>query len=646
MEMIEKANSGHPGLPMGAAPMAYTLWANHLAIDANHKDWIDRDRFILSAGHGSALLYSLLHLFGYDVSMEDIKNFRQLHSNTAGHPEYNYIEGIEATTGPLGQGIAMAVGMAMAESHMAAEFNKEDLKIIDHYTYVLCGDGDLMEGISQEASSLAGTLALDKLIVLYDSNKISIEGSTDLAFTEDVRKRYEALGWHTLIVDDGNDIEKINKAIEEAKKTNDKPSFIEIKTTIGYGSPSKAGTAGVHGSPLNSDEIKEAKEFLNWTEEESFTVVDDVKEHMEKIKKEKSSIYNSWLEKMKEYKEKYSGEYERLIKWYEGFTIDDMVESNSWLSFEKDLASRAASGLVLNRIAEKVENLFGGSADLAPSNKSEMKDRESYSQDNRTGSNVHFGVREHAMAAIANGLSLHGGLRPYVATFFVFSDYLKPALRLSALMEQPVTYLFTHDSIGVGEDGPTHQPIEQLAMMRATPNVVTFRPADNRETAMGWAVAMEQTARPTALILSRQTLPSIDGTGRDAVKGAYCIKKEAKHLDIIFMATGSELSIAMEAANKLEGEGYGVRVISMPSFELFDEQDQDYKESLLPSTCRNRLAIEAATSFGWSKYIGLDGKTVTIDQFGLSAPGQEVFDELNINAEEVIREAKNVMNQN
>lgn len=639
-EAIEKAKSGHPGLPLGAAPMAYTLWANHLNLNSQDPHWINRDRFILSAGHGSAMLYSLLHLFGFDVTIEDLKNFRQLNSRTPGHPEFGDTAGVEATTGPLGQGIAMAVGMAMAERHLATKFNHDGMDLIDHYTYVLCGDGDLQEGVSAEASSLAGTLGLGKLIVLYDSNAITIEGSTDLAFDEDVLKRYEAYHWHTITVEDGNDVEEIHKAIAQAKAVQDRPSLIRVKTEIGYGCPAKVGKASAHGSPLGKENLEATKDFLGWEESEAFMVPQDVQAHMKIVLSEKAKVYQAWKELEMSYQETYPKEYKALQSYFEGFDLADVMEGEALMTFEKDLATRAASGQVLNRLVPYVPNLFGGSADLAPSNNSAMESHSSFSKDNYEGQNIHFGIREHAMAAIANGVSLHGGLTPYVATFMVFSDYMKAAMRLSALMKQPVTYILTHDSIGVGEDGPTHQPIEQLAMLRSIPNMVTFRPADNRETAMGWYVAMTAKDHPTALVLSRQTLPAISNSGREALRGAYIVEEEEKGLDILLMASGSEVSLAVEAAHILRGEGYGVRVVSMPSMELFKRQPAEYQEEVLPENCRTRLAVEAASTMPWGQFVGLDGDVLGIDRFGLSGPGSQVFEALSITTQEIVHRAK------
>ncbi len=637
-EAVEKAKSGHPGLPLGAAPMAYTLWAKNMKHNPKEPKWINRDRFILSAGHGSMLLYSLLHLFGYGLSIEDIQNFRQLNSQTPGHPEYGHTVGVEVTTGPLGQGIANAVGMAMAEAHLAAKFNRDNFDVIDHYTYVLSGDGCLMEGISNEASSLAGTLGLGKLIVLYDSNKITIEGSTDLAFSEDVAKRYEALGWEVLYVEDGNNITDIEEKINLAKSNLEKPSLIVIKTEIGYGSP-KQGKASAHGEPLGKDNIVSLREFLIWKSQDEFHVPEEVREHMNEVVDNGVKEYEHWEKMFAEYKTKYPELAKEFESWINLDVPMDYLESEEFLTFEKDMSTREASGVLINRLADKVPNLFGGSADLAPSNKTHMKNREDFSRDNLIGSNIHFGVREHAMAAILNGLYVHGGIRPYGGTFFVFSDYMKGAMRLSSLMELPVTYVLTHDSIGVGEDGPTHQPIEQLAVFRAQPNFIVFRPADARETAAGWYKAMTSKKTPVGLVLSRQGLPILEGTGKDALKGGYIVREEKGKLDLILIGTGSELQLAYKAAEVLEEKNIGVRVVSMPSWELFEEQDEEYKQTVLPKNITKRISIEAATTFGWHKYIGLEGKAIGIDSFGASGPANQLFDKFNITVDHVVEEA-------
>lgn len=637
-EAVEKANSGHPGLPLGAAPMAYTLWGKVMNHDPKDPKWINRDRFILSAGHGSALLYSLLHLFDYGLTMEDLKNFRQLGSKTPGHPEYGDTIGIEVTTGPLGQGISNAVGMAMAEAHLAAKFNTEGYEIIDHYTYVIAGDGDMMEGVGYEATSLAGTLGLGKLIVLYDSNSITIEGGTDLAFRENVIKRFEAQGWETFEVEDGNDIEDIYEKIQLAKKNLSQPSLIKITTEIGYGSPSKQGKSSAHGAPLGGEDLKGMKEFFNW-EEEEFTVPQEVKAHTAKLVSEGQKKHEDWKKKYEEYKQKYPDLAKEFESWLNLELPLEYIESKEFWEFEKDISTREASGILINRLAEKIPNLIGGSADLAPSNKTLMNNREDFSAENYKGSNIRFGVREHGMAAVLNGLSLHGGLRPYGGTFFVFSDYMKPSMRLSALMKLPVTYILTHDSIGVGEDGPTHQPIEHLAMLRSVPNFVIFRPADARETAAGWYTALTREDGPTGLALTRQTLPLLEGTGKEALKGGYIVKKEKDNLDMILMGTGSELQLVYEASKILEDKGIGVRVVSMPSWELFEKQSPEYKESVLPSSINKRLAVEAGSALGWHRYVGMNGTIISMESFGASGPANELFEKFGFTVDSVVEKA-------
>ena len=640
-EAVEKAKSGHPGMPLGAAPMAYTLWSRVMDHNGKNPTWFNRDRFILSAGHGSMLLYSMLHLFGYGLEIEDLKNFRQLGSKTPGHPEYGHTKGVEATTGPLGQGISTAVGMAMAEAHMAAVFNTEDIKVIDHYTYVIAGDGDLMEGISNEASSLAGTLGLGKLIVLYDSNSISIEGSTDLAFTEKVRDRYTALGWDTHYVGDGTDIEAVEQAILAAKAENRKPSLIEVRTNIGYGTE-KQDSASAHGEPLGSHNLDILRKNLGW-ELESFKVPDEVRQHMDALIERGMNKEKAWNDLLHSYSVKYPEKAKELDIWLSGEVSDGYLESEEFWSFEKGVSTREASGILINRLAERLPSLFGGSADLAPSNKTNMKNRTAFSREDYSGSNIHFGVREHAMGAILNGLALHGGVKPYGGTFFIFTDYMKPAMRLSSLMELPVTYVLTHDSIGVGEDGPTHQPIEQMAVFRAQPNFIAFRPADARETAAGWYLAMTTKNTPVGLVLTRQNLPLLEGTGKDALKGGYVLKRETGELRLILIATGSETELAVRASNELEKDGIGTRVVSMPSWELFDQQSEEYRNEVLPTNVRARVAIEAATSMGWHKYTGIDGAIISLDTFGGSAPGEQLFEKFGFTVENVVNESRKLL---
>jgi len=638
-EAVQKANSGHPGLPMGAAPMAYTLWARSMKHNPANPDWDDRDRFILSAGHGSMLIYSLLHLFGYGLTIDDLKNFRQLDSLTPGHPEYGHTRGVEITTGPLGQGLANAVGMAIAEAYLAEKFNRPGYPVVDHYTYVLAGDGCMMEGVASEAASLAGTLGLGKLIVLYDSNNITIEGSTDLAFCEDVRKRFEAYGWHTLFVEDGTSIDDIDAAIRAAKAVKDKPSLIEIKTQIGYGSP-KQGMASAHGEPLGADNLLATKKTLGWDYSEEFHVPDEVKAHMEQIREMGRKAEEEWNRMMEAYRKEYPELAAEWEAWKEKDYSEGLLDDEGFWSYDsKANATRNSSGEVLNRLAARIPNLIGGSADLAPSNKSVMKDRGDFSKEDRSGSNLHFGVREHAMAAIANGMAAHGRLKPYVATFFVFTDYMKPSMRLSAMMKLPVTYILTHDSIGVGEDGPTHQPVEHLAALRSIPNIIVFRPCDAKETAAGWYTAMSRKSTPTALVLTRQNLPQLEMTGKDALRGAYVILDPGKKPEIILMASGSEVHLVLEAGKQLMERGIAVRVVSMPSWELFEEQDEAYRESVLPSDVEKRLAVEAGASFGWHKYTGLQGDIISIDRFGESAPAGLLFKKYGFTVENVTERA-------
>lgn len=643
-EGVEKANSGHPGLPLGCAPMAFTLWSKHLKHNPQDPNWADRDRFVLSAGHGSMLIYSLLSLFGYGLSVDDLKNFRQLGSKTPGHPEYGHTLGVETTTGPLGQGISNAVGMAMAEAYLAEKFNRPGFEMVNHYTYAIAGDGCLMEGISSEASSLAGTLGLGKLIVLYDSNNISIEGNTSIAFREDVAKRYEAYGWQVVKVDDGNNIDKISDAIEKAKNEPSKPSIIIVKNIIGFGCPAKQGKPSAHGEPLGKENLAELKKNLGW-EYEPFTIPQEVKDYI-------SEIVNAGANKEIEWKklfERYNKEYPELASewelWFSGDVNVKELDKEEFWHFDKPMATRDSSGELINRLTKIVPNLIGGSADLAPSNKTYMKEKGDFSAEDRSGSNLHFGVREHAMAAISNGIAVHGGLKTFAATFFVFSDYMKGALRLSALMKLPVTYVLTHDSIGVGEDGPTHQPIEQLASLRTIPNMTVFRPADAKETAAGWYLAMTKKDGPVSLVLTRQKLPLYDGSGKEALKGAYILLDSEKETpDVILLASGSEVSLVYEAGKKLKEDGIDARVISVPSFELFEAQDAAYKEKLLPKKVRARVAVEAATSFGWHKYVGLDGEVISLDTFGASGKAELLFEKFGFTVENVISKAKEVVN--
>ncbi len=641
---VQKANSGHPGLPLGSAAMAYELWAKHMKHNPSNPKWANRDRFVLSGGHGSMLLYSLLHLFGYGITVEDLANFRQDGSLTPGHPEYGHTVGVEATTGPLGAGMAMAVGMAMGEAHLAAKFNKDSFPVVDHYTFVLGGDGCMMEGITSEAMSLAGTLGLGKLIVLYDSNKISIEGSTDIAFTEDVKKRFEAFGFQTLVVEDGNDLAEIGAAIEAAKADLTRPSMITIKTKIGYGSP-REGMASAHGEPLGADNVKALKEKLEWPSQEPFFVPADVYDNYKALAAEGAKSEEAWNSLFAEYSKAYP-EMKALWDQYHDVNLaKDLIDNDDfWAYADKPEATRNLSGQVLNRLKNYLPNLIGGAADLAPSTKTYMNDMGDFAKENYAGRNLHFGVRELAMAAIGNGLALHGGLRAYVSTFFVFSDYVKPMARLSALMNLPLTFVLTHDSIGVGEDGPTHEPIEQLAMLRAMPNFTVFRPADATETIAAWYYAVTSTTTPTALVLTRQNLPQYTGSSKEALKGAYIISDSKKAVpDAIIMASGSEVELGINAQTELSKEGIDIRVVSMPSMDLFEAQSGEYKESILPKQVRARVAVEAGADFGWGKYVGLDGTTVTMKSFGASAPAGTLFKKFGFTTENVIKAVKSVL---
>jgi len=651
IDAIEKAKSGHPGMPMGAAPMAYTLWTKFMNHNPNNPSWFNRDRFVLSAGHGSMLLYSLLHLSGYDVTMEDIKQFRQWGSKTPGHPEYGHTPGVEATTGPLGQGIAMAVGMAMAERHLAATYNKDGFDIVDHFTYAICGDGDLMEGVASEAASLAGHLKLGRLIVLYDSNDISLDGELNLSFSENVEQRFKSYGWQYLRVEDGNDIEEISRALNEAKTDLTRPTLIEVKTTIGYGSPNKAGTADVHGAPLGADELKLTKEAYKWTFEEDFYVPEEVYQHFRETvleageKKEKQ-----WNSLFAEYKKAYpelAAQFELAI---EGKLPEGWEASLPVYEPGTSVATRASSGEVLNAIAKTVPQFIGGSADLAGSNKTLIKGGDNFLPESYHGRNIWFGVREFAMGAIMNGMALHGGLKVFGGTFFVFSDYLRPAIRLAALMGLPVTYVLTHDSIAVGEDGPTHEPIEQLSSLRAMPNLSVVRPADGNETAAAWRLAVESASQPTALVLTRQNVPTLETTRERAYegvqRGAYVVSEAANKAPVaLILASGSEVGLAVKAQKKLEEEGIFVSVVSMPSWDRFEKQPKDYRDQVLPPSVKKRLAVEMGASLGWERYTGDEGDILAIDRFGASAPGEKIMEEYGFTAENVVNRVKLLLNK-
>lgn len=640
-DAVQKAKSGHPGLPLGCASIAYELWARHMNHNPADPDWLNRDRFVLSAGHGSMLLYSLLHLYGYgNLTLEDLKKFRQLNSKTPGHPEYRHTVGVEATTGPLGAGMGMAVGMAIAEKHLAAIFNKEGYPVIDHYTFALGGDGCMMEGISSEALSLAGTLGLSKLIVLYDSNNISIEGSTDLAFTEDVEMRMKAFGFQTLTVKDGNDIAAIGNAIEEAKADKERPSFIKIHTEIGYGCPNKQGKASAHGEPLGEDNVKALRENLQWPSQEPFYIPDEVYENYRTLRESLIQKTGKWEEMFEEYCTKYP-EMKELIDVYFNSDNGKLLENNTefWKRDEKPEATRNISGRLLNMMKDIIPNLIGGSADLAPSNKTYMDGMGDFSKENPAGRNIRFGVRELAMGAIGNGITLHGGLHSYVATFLVFSDYVKPMARLSSIMRIPATYVYSHDSIGVGEDGPTHEPVEQLAMLRAMPNMHVFRPCDAVETAAAWYSALTSKETPTTIIVTRQNLAPMQGSSKEALKGGYILEDCEGIPDIILIATGSEVELAVEASRILENKGRKVRVVSMPCMDIFEEQSEEYKEAILPKAVTRRVAVEALAAFGWERYVGLEGKIVGMTSFGASGPYKELFEYFGITADEIVKAA-------
>ena len=641
IEAIQKANSGHPGLPMGAAPMAYALWTKHLNVNpATSLNWPNRDRFILSAGHGSAMLYSLLHLAGYQVTIDDLKNFRQWESKTPGHPEYQHTDGVEATSGPLGQGISTSVGMAMAEAHLAATYNRDSFNVMDHYTYALCGDGDLMEGVSAEASSMAGHMKLGKLIVLYDSNDISLDGPTSKAFTENVGARYEAYGWQHILVKDGNDLEAISKAIDEAKAETEKPSLIEIKTVIGFGSP-KEGTSAVHGAPIGKDGIDAAKTVYGW-EYPDFTVPEEVaKRFKEEINDKGAKTEAKWDAMFANYEKAHP----ELAKQFKAVFADELPANweEALPVYEEGTAqaSRVSSKDAIQAIAKAVPNVWGGSADLSGSNNTTIADEKEFQPGSYEGRNIWFGVREFAMASAMNGIHLHGGTRVYGGTFFVFTDYLRPAVRMSAIQNLPVIYVLTHDSVAVGEDGPTHEPIEQLASVRCMPNVQVIRPADGNETSAAWIQALETNNKPTILVLSRQNLPVLPNSkemAKEGVsKGGYVISKaESDTPEGILIATGSEVNLAVQAQKELKAQGKDVSVVSLPSFDLFEAQDEVYKESVLPKAVTKRVAIEAASPFGWERYIGSEGKMIGIDHFGASAPGDFVLEQFGFTVDNVV----------
>ena len=643
VDAINKSKSGHPGVVMGAAPMAYSLFSKHLRVNPKKTDWINRDRFVLSAGHGSMLLYSLLHLSGFeDVSLDEVKNFRQWGSKTPGHPEFGHTKGVDATTGPLGQGISTAVGMALAERYLAAKYNKEGYSLFDHYTYVICGDGDIMEGVASEASSFAALQKLNKLVVLYDSNDICLDGETKDAFSENVRARYDAYGWNTILVEDGANVEAVSAAIEQAKKS-DKPTLIEVKTIIGAGSPNKQGTNGVHGAPLGEEETALFRKEIGW-EYEPFDIPAEVyADFKANVADRGEAEYAKWEKLYEDYKAAYP-ELEKELE--EALSREDIKhltkESFSFKNVGDTQATRNSSQDAINSVAAVLPTFFGGSADLSHSNMTFIKGDGLQDDANRTERNVQFGVREFAMATVLNGLMLHGGVRVFGGTFFVFSDYLKAALRLSALQNLPVTYVFTHDSIAVGEDGPTHEPIEHLASLRTIPNTYVFRPADATEAQASWYLSQKTNDRPTSIVLTRQNLPILENSSFEKVaKGAYVVYETATEFDTILIATGSEVALAIDVAHELEKDGSKVRVVSMPSVELFEEQPKEYKEELLPLSVRRRVSLEMGNSALWYKYVGLDGLAIGIDKFGASAPANKVIEEYGFTVEAVVEKIKN-----
>jgi transketolase len=643
---VQKANSGHPGMPMGCAPIGYVLYAKYMNYNPVNPQWYNRDRFILSAGHGSMLLYSLLHLTGFNVSLEDLKNFRQYGSITPGHPEYHLTPGVETTTGPLGQGFSNAVGMAIAQKYLSAKFNKDDIKIIDHFIYGICSDGDLMEGVSHETASLAGHLKLGNIIFFYDDNDISIDGSTDLAFTENVGKRFEAYNWHVQHIDDGNDIEAIENAIKSAQK-DERPSIIVTRTHIGYGSPNRQDTAAVHGSPLGEEEVKLTKKNLGWPEDEKFFIPGEVKDFFEEINRNGEKKEEEWKKLFEKYREKYPGDAKLFVDLKNGNYGDEWKTKLPVFKDEgKKIATRAGSGKVLNAIASSLPSLIGGSADLAPSNNTMLKDFPVFSSQNYGGRNFHFGVREHGMASALNGMAIYGGVIPYGGTFLIFSDYLRPAIRLASLSGVKPIYVFTHDSIGLGEDGPTHQPVEHISSLRAIPKVVVIRPADVNETVYAWQYAIEHKGSPVALILTRQGLPVLDQdkypSAENLLKGAY-ILKDVDNPELILMASGSEVSLALKTAEQLEKSGTKVRVASFPSWELFEQQSSEYKESVLPPGIKARVSVEAGVKHGWERYLGDYGEAVSIEKFGSSAPVDVVMEKYGFTPDNIISTARRVL---
>lgn len=647
-DAVQKANSGHPGTPMALAPMGHVLWKEFINFNPKTPDWANRDRFILSAGHACMLQYSFLHLLGYDISLDDIKNFRQMNSKTAGHPEYGLAPGVDVTTGPLGQGFANGVGFAIAQKHLAARYNKPEFPIFNYHIYAICSDGDMMEGVTSEAASLAGHLELGNIIYLYDDNHISIEGSTDIAFNEDVNHRFEAYGWHVQHVDDVNDIHALQLALVNAKAETQKPSLIRVRSLIAYGSPNKSGTAGSHGAPLGADEMKLVKEFFGFDPDKSFNIPAEVAKYYKEIGEAKGKKEEDWNELFAEYKDKFP----ELAAEYEQAAAGKLPKG--WLdklpSFEpsdKKMATRQASGKVLNAIAPSLPHLIGGAADLAPSTETNLKEFDSFTSENRDGRNFHFGIREHAMGSALNGMALTKGVIPFGATFLMFSEYMRPPIRLAAIMKISPIFVYTHDSIGLGEDGTTHQPIEQLASLRSIPNITVIRPADANETAQAWKVALEHKGGPTVLIFTRQGLPIIDqskyGKATELEKGAYILSEASGKPDLILMATGSEVSLILQAQAQLEKDGVSTRVVSMPSWELFEKQDTAYKEKVFPKTSRKRLAVEMASPMGWHKYVTDEGDILGMTTFGESAPAEDLFKHFGFTVDNVVKKAKAIL---
>ncbi len=647
-DAVQKANSGHPGMPMGCAPIAYILYKEIMKHNPKNSRWFNRDRFVLSAGHGSMLLYGVLHLSGYDISLEDLKKFRQYKSITPGHPEVGLTDGVETTTGPLGQGFANACGMALANKFLSAKFNKADFKIIDNWTYVIASDGDLMEGVSQEAASFAGHNKLGKLVVFYDDNHITIDGSTDLSFSDDVRKRFESYGWNVLEINDVNNVDKIRTNIKKAKENETKPTLIITHTHIGYGSPNKQDTSAAHGAPLGEEEVAKTKKALGWDYEEDFFIPQEVKDHFETLIEDGKKQEDEWNGLFAEYKEMYPQDAKLL---------SDLIKGNfgnNWGNriphfdnYGDAIATRKSSMKVINEICSELPTILGGSADLAASNNTTMKDEENFTAETPTGRNLFYGIREHAMGSIMNGMSLYGGIIPFGGTFLIFSDYMRPAIRLAALSHLKVIYVFTHDSVGLGEDGPTHQPIEQLSSLRAIPNLVVIRPADANETSEAWRIAVREKNNPVALALTRQSLPIIDrnkyASAENLEKGAYVLMDSGVEPEIILIATGSEVSITLEAAEKLSSDGIKVRVVSMPSWELFERQPHEFKESVLPGKIKKRISVEAGIEHGWHKYVGDEGRSLSIETFGLSAPYKKVFEHFGLTVKNIIEEVEKLL---